>query len=125
MAALGSFLSCPVEAFGKPTCRLGLASHVQTAIAPDDVLHALERGVNFLNWAGEAEGLTGPDAFSTAIASLGALRDKVVVCAQFAARTAVEAASELRSILSTLKTDYIDVLTLYYIERPEEWRQLL
>src|SRR5262245_19015779 len=46
------FLMTPASAFGKPVCRLGLASHVQAALTPDDVLHALDCGVNFLNWAG-------------------------------------------------------------------------
>ena len=59
------------QAFGKPVCRLGLASRGQSAISPDDVLHALERGVNFLNWPGVADTPGGADAFSDAIAALG------------------------------------------------------
>jgi predicted aldo/keto reductase-like oxidoreductase len=105
-------------------CRLGLASHGQTAITPDDILYALERGVNFLNWPGEAEGPDATDAYSAAIAGLGSLRSAMAVCVQFGARTAAEAATELRSILATLHSDYIDVLTLYYVERPEEWREV-
>jgi aryl-alcohol dehydrogenase-like predicted oxidoreductase len=123
-APVNSFLSCPAAAFGKPACRLGLASHGQTEITPDDVLHAVERGVNFLNWAGEADSPGGSDAYSTAVSSLGRRRDAVVVCVQFGARTAVDAAQELRSVLATLRTDYVDVLTLYYVERVEEWQQL-
>jgi predicted aldo/keto reductase-like oxidoreductase len=119
------FLSCPAEAFGKAVCRLGLASHSQTEITPDDVLEAVEQGVNFLNWAGEADSPGTPDAFTEAIAALGKKRDSVAVCVQFGARTAADAASELRSLLSALQTDYIDVLTLYYVERIEEWQQLI
>jgi aryl-alcohol dehydrogenase-like predicted oxidoreductase len=30
----------------------------------------------------------------------------------------------MRTLLAALHTDYIDVLTLYYVERPEEWAEL-
>src|SRR5262245_45166144 len=116
MPKTSPFLTCPAAAFGKPVCRLGLASHGQTAITPDDVLDALERGVNFLNWPGVADTGGGADAFSEAVATLGPRRDSVVVCAQFGSRTAADAASELRTVLDALKTDYVDVLTLYYVE---------
>jgi predicted aldo/keto reductase-like oxidoreductase len=118
------FLLCPASAFGKPVCRLGLASHGATDITPHDVLYALDRGVNFLNWPGLAEGGDGADAFSEAVASLGLRRESVVVCAQFGARTAVDAAAELRASLSVLRTDYVDVLTLYYVERRAEWEEI-
>jgi predicted aldo/keto reductase-like oxidoreductase len=114
-----------VEAFGKPVCRLGLASRGESALSPDDVLGALERGVNFLNWPGEADTPGGPDAVSDAVASLGRRRESIAVCVQFGARTAGDAAAELRSILATLRTDYIDVLTFYYVETREEWRSLI
>jgi predicted aldo/keto reductase-like oxidoreductase len=122
--ALHPFLVTPRSAFGLPVCRLGLASG-QTAITPDDVHHALGKGVNFLNWPGLAEGSPRGDAFSEAVASLGADRRSVVVCAQFGARSATEAAVELRSVLAALGTDYIDVLTLYYVETPEEWKECI
>ncbi len=121
---MSPFLTCPAEAFGKPVARLGLAMHVQTTLTADDVLHAVEQGTNFLNWPGEADHAGGPDAFSDAIASLGPRRDAVVVCVQFAARTAADAAVELRSVLAALHSDYVDVLTFYYVETEEEWRQL-
>ena len=105
-------------AFGKPVCRLGLASHMDTDIEPADILHALGRGVNFLNWAGDAE------VFSRTIAGLGPRRHGVIVCVQFAARTGKDAAEELHSILTTLRTDYVDVLTFYYVESADEWREL-
>jgi aryl-alcohol dehydrogenase-like predicted oxidoreductase len=122
--ALHPFLVTPTRAFGQPVCRLGLASYGQTAITPDDVLYALGRGVNFLNRPGLAEGPSGGDAFSTAVAALGADRQSVVVCAQFGARAAANAAAELQSTLATLRTDYIDVLTLYYVERSDEWEEV-
>jgi predicted aldo/keto reductase-like oxidoreductase len=122
--SLHPFLVTPASAFGRPVCRLGLASHGETAITPEDVLYALGRGVNFLNWPGLAEGAPGDDAFSAAVASLGAVRQSVVVCVQFGARTGADAATELRSALATLRTDYIDVLTLYYVEKPHEWEEI-
>jgi aryl-alcohol dehydrogenase-like predicted oxidoreductase len=122
--ALHPFLVTPAEAFGLPVCRLGLASYGQTAITPDDIMHALGRGVNFLNWQGLAEGPTGGDAYCSAVASLGADRRSVVVCVQFGARNAADAAEELKSVLAALTTDYIDVLTLYYVEQPAEWEEI-
>ena len=123
-SALHPFLVTPTRAFGRPVCRLGLASFGETAITPEDIFYALGRGVNFLNWPGLAEGPSGGDAFSTLVASLGTHRQSVVVCAQFGARGAADAAVELRSALATLGTDYIDVLTLYYVERPDEWEEI-
>lgn len=111
-------------AFGLPVCRLGLASYGQTAITPEDVLAAVDRGVSFLNWQGLAEGPIEGDAFPAAVSALGARRESVVVCAQFGARDGGDAATELRSALAALGTDYIDVLTLYYVERPREWEEL-
>src|SRR5262249_54130031 len=118
------FLTRGPEAFGKPVCRLGLAAPSGTSIPPRRVLFPLEAGVNFLNWPGEADSPGTPDAFTEAIGSLGPRRGSVVVCVQFGARSAADAAVELRSLLTTLRTDHIDVLTLYYVEREEEWRQL-
>jgi len=122
---MNPFLITPAAAFGLPVCRLGLASYGQNAVTPDDIQHTIDRGVNFLNWAGLAEGPTGADPFSTAIAGLGSKRSSVVVCIQFGARHADNAAAELRSVLAALATDYIDVLTLYYVERLEEWQEIV
>jgi aryl-alcohol dehydrogenase-like predicted oxidoreductase len=118
---LHPFLVAPAAAFGQPVCRLGLASYSGNALTPDDVFHALARGVNFINWLGLAEGPPDSDAFSAAVAALGPERPSAVVCAQFGARTAPDAATELRSALATLGTDYIDVLTIYYVEEEGEW----
>ena len=110
--------------FGFPVCRLGLASYGRTAITLDDVLSAVDRGVNFLNWQGLAEGASDKDAFPAAVSSLGAHRRSVVVCAQFGARSGAAAATELRSALAALGTDYVDVLTIYYVERVDEWEEI-
>ena len=112
------------RALGLPVCRLGLASYGQTAITPNDIHAALGRGINFLNWAGLDEWPPDGDPFIPAVASLGTARQSVVVCAQLGARSATDAAEQLRSVLATLKTDYIDVLTLYYVEKPEEWEEI-
>lgn len=119
-----AFLTRPEREFGKPVSRLGLASHGRTAITAEDVLHAVSRGVNFLNWSGFAEGPPDDEAFADAVASFGRERDRVAVCVQFAARTAAEVAGELRSVLSAIRSDYVDVVTLYYVERADEWDAL-
>jgi predicted aldo/keto reductase-like oxidoreductase len=123
MNDLPTHLLRPAAAFGKPVCRLGLASRGDTALSADDVLHALECGVNFLNWPALSEG-AGADAFSDALASLGPRREEVVVCVQLSAATAADAAAELSGGLALLRTDYVDVVTCYYVERADEWRAL-
>jgi predicted aldo/keto reductase-like oxidoreductase len=122
---LSRFLTTPAAAFGKPVCRLGLALRGGSAIAADDVHHAIAQGVNFLNWPGVADGPSGGDGLSDAVAALGPQRESVAVCVQFGARRAEEAADELRSILAILRTDYVDVLTFYYVESRQEWRSLI
>ncbi|HVS35586.1 MAG TPA: aldo/keto reductase [Gemmataceae bacterium] len=113
-------LTSPSIAFGKAICRLGLASHgAGTFITPDDIHHALDRGINFLNWAGDE------DVLSRTIAGLGRRRGDVVVCVQFAARTAADAAEELRSVLSAIHSEYVDILTFYYVEEAAEWHELI
>src|SRR5262245_33350513 len=121
-AALHPFLM--TSGFGIPVCRLGLASYGRTAITPDDVLSAIEKGVSFLNWQGLSEGALERDAFAAAIASLGARRQSLVVSVHFGARTGAAASSELRSVLAGLGTDYVDLLTLYYVEQQAEWEEI-
>jgi predicted aldo/keto reductase-like oxidoreductase len=123
--ALNKSLATSAEAFGVPVCRLGLASYGRTAITADDVLSAVGRGVNFLNWQGLAEGNADGDAFTEAVGSLGESRRSVVVCVQFGARNQEDAATELHGALAALRTDYIDVLTLYYVEQAEEWEEII
>ena len=100
-------------------CRLGLATRGQNALRPDDTHHAVARGVNFLNWCAV------PDALSRAVAGMGDRRRDVLVCVQFEARTAADADVELRQIRTELRTDYVDVLTFYYVEEPQEWQQII
>ena len=58
---LHPFLTRDAAVFGKPVCRLGLASRGESELAPDDVLAAIERGVNFLNWPAASEGPARPE----------------------------------------------------------------
>jgi predicted aldo/keto reductase-like oxidoreductase len=109
----------PRAGLDRPVCRLGLASRGDTGLTPDDVRHAVESGADFLNWCGVADGL------SAFVADLGSRRREVAVCVQFEARTAEDARTELEQILAQLRTDYIDVLTFYYVEEREEWRQII
>ena len=37
--------------------RLGLATRGNTHLRPDDVAHAIDRGLNYLNWCGKPDGL--------------------------------------------------------------------
>src|SRR5258707_7586883 len=80
--------------FGPPVCRLGLASYGRTAITPDDVLSAVDRGVNFLNWHGLGDGPTDGDALPLSISALGAPRESVVRCGPFGAMGSVDGATE-------------------------------
>jgi predicted aldo/keto reductase-like oxidoreductase len=112
-------LQSPICSLYPSVCRLGLATRGGTRLTADDVLYALERGVNFFNWCGV------PDGLRDAIANLGPGRREAIVCVQFEARTAQEAADELRHLLNELHTDYLDVLTFYYVEEPAEWQQLI
>ena len=107
--------SSPLE----KVCRLGLATRGNTHLTEDDVALAMERGVNFLNWCGS------PDALSRTLADLGSRRSQVVICVQFEARTAVDARNELQQTLRELGTDYVDVLTLYYVEEAGEWEEII
>ena len=112
-------LRAPRVGFERRVCRLGLASRGRDGLTEADVFHAIDRGVDFLNWCGS------PDWLSRAVAGLGPRRPAVVVCVQFEARTAADARQELRQILAELRTDYVDVLTFYYVEGPDEWRQII
>jgi predicted aldo/keto reductase-like oxidoreductase len=109
----------PHFTFDRPLCRLGLATRGTNRLTPSDIHHALDRGVNFLNWCGN------PDGLSATIAELGPRRRDVMVCVQFEARTADDAKTELANILRELGTDYVDVLTFYYVEEAPEWQQII
>ena len=61
-------------------CRLGLATRGNTHLTKDDVLFALEQGLNYWNWCGYEDGMV------QAIRELGPKRKQVVIAAQLSAR---------------------------------------
>jgi len=99
-------------------CRLGLATRGNTRLDADAVLEAVDRGVNYLNWCGH------PDGMREAVRSLGSRRGEVFVAVQLESRTAAAARRELRRLCAELNTDYLDVVTYYYVEHPDEWREI-
>ncbi|MFW6125446.1 MAG: aldo/keto reductase [Pirellulales bacterium] len=100
-------------------CRVGLATRGNTSLAPDDVLRAIDAGIGYLNWCGHTDGM------SQAVRGLGPRRRDVIVATQLSARTAKGARPELRELLGELGTDYLDVVTYYYVETRDEWRRIL
>lgn len=100
------------------SCRLGLATRGNTHLTADDIWHALERGIQFLNWCGT------PDALSQVIGELGSRRAQVKVCVQCEARTARDAQAELKQIMQELRIPAIDILTFYYVEELSEWAEI-
>jgi aryl-alcohol dehydrogenase-like predicted oxidoreductase len=106
-----------VSRLGRVT-RLGLATRGDTRLEPDDVLEALRRGVDYLNWCGQ------PDGLSAAVRSLGARRREVFVAVQVESRTADGVERELHGLLNELGTDYVDVATYYYVESEDEWQEI-
>jgi predicted aldo/keto reductase-like oxidoreductase len=101
-----------------PLCRLGLASRGESELTPADIRHALDHGVNFLNWCGH------PDGLSAAVTKLGPRREQVLICVQLEARRGADAERELGRILRELNTEYVDVLTFYYVEEACEWDEI-
>jgi len=93
-------------------CRLGLATRGECELSADDVLEAVQRGVNYLNWCGREH----TDGLTEAVRRMGTRRTEVFVAVQFMARRAFDAVSELQDLLGELGTSYIDVLTYYYVE---------
>ena len=98
-------------------CRLGLATRGNTSLEPDDVRAAVDRGVNYLNWCGHADGM------SAAVRALGDRRGEVIVATQLYARTGDAVRRELDAALVELGTDYLDVVTYFYLETDDEWQQ--
>ncbi|MGE3807094.1 MAG: aldo/keto reductase [Gemmataceae bacterium] len=99
-------------------CRAGLATRGNGNLLANDVHHAIECGIDFLNWCGHADGL------SRAVSELGKKRDEIKICVQFEARTARAARAEFASICTELNTDHIDALTFYYVEAESEWQEI-
>ena len=100
-------------------CRFGLATRGNTSLEADAVLEAVERGVNYLNWCEHADGL------QAAVRQLGKRRQSVCLAVQLSARSADGARKELDGFLQALDTDYVDVVTYYYVEHLQEWEQIL
>jgi predicted aldo/keto reductase-like oxidoreductase len=99
-------------------CRLGLATRGNTRLEPEAVLDAVRRGVNYLNWCGH------PDGLRDAVRRLGARRREVFVAVQLEAHRAGAARREIEEFLGELGTDYLDVMTYYYVEHAEEWDEI-
>jgi predicted aldo/keto reductase-like oxidoreductase len=102
-------------------CRLGLATRGNTRPTCDDVWLALERGVNYWNWCGHLDGM------SAAAAQLGPRRGDVVLAVQLGpddwGRDAMR--REIDAALAELRTDYLDVVTLYYVESRGDWDRIV
>jgi aryl-alcohol dehydrogenase-like predicted oxidoreductase len=103
-----------------PVCRLGLATRGNTSLDAEDVHLAFERGINYWNWCGHSDGL------SKAVGELGDQRDQVVLALQLDTwdRSRDGILKALHSSLNELKTDWIDVATLYYVESEDEWDEI-
>ena len=102
-----------------PVCRLGLATRGTSQLTATDVHAAIARGICYLNWCGE------PDGLSRAIAEIGPQRREVVVGWQIHARDGAGAVLELERALAELDTDYLDIVTFYYVERDDEWQEII
>ena len=104
---------------GRRICRLGLATRGNTSLDQSSVEVALEAGVDYLNWCGHTDGMRD------AIRNLGSKRRSVAIAVQLQSRTAPAARRELTAIKRDLATDYIDVVTYYYVEDPAEWAEII
>lgn len=100
-----------------PVTRLGLATRGDNRLSPEDVAWAVDRGINYLNWCGQEDGL------SRFVRESGGRRASLVVAAQFQARTAEEAELEIESVCRSLG-GMPDILTLYYVESQAEWESI-
>ena len=100
-------------------CRLGLATRGNTKPTADDVFLAYERGINYWNWCGHEDGM------SEAVRNLGTEREKVVVAVQLGGWGREGMRRELEGALETLQTEYIDIVTLYYVESEGEWEEII
>ena len=73
----------------------------------------------YLNWCGH------PDGMSRAVAEMGAERERVAVAWQIDASRGDEAESELDGALRELRTGYVDIATLYYVESEGQWSEIV
>jgi len=81
-------------------------------------MRALDRGLNYWNWCGHLDGMR------EAVRQLGARREQVIVAVQLEARTGPAAAEEMDRILGELRTSYLDIVTLYYVEHEPDWSEI-
>lgn len=102
-----------------PAFRLGLATRGNSHLKVDDVRLAIDKGVNYLNWCGYEDGM------SQAIRELKSRRTELIIAIQLGARRASEAVNELEESLRDLDTDYIDIVTFYYVEHQSEWERII
>jgi predicted aldo/keto reductase-like oxidoreductase len=100
-------------------CRFGLATHGHGKLRSMDVETAITNGMNFLYWRGE------PDYMSDSIAGFGKERHNFVIAVRFKARTAKQVAREFASALTELRTDYLDIAILYYVQTHKEWERII
>jgi len=99
-------------------CRLGLSTRGNTKLESVDVLEAFRRGVNYFNWCGYDDGL------AAAVRRLGPLRQEILIAVQLSARDRAGAEKELRGYFDMLGTEYVDVVTYYYLEHEDEWDEV-
>ena len=100
-------------------CRLGLSTRGNTALDPSDVLEAFRRGTRYFNWC------CHPDGMSAAVRRLRPeQRSDLLLALQLYSRDAQGARKELDGYLGELGTDYVDVVTYYYVEHEEEWTEI-
>ena len=102
-----------------PVRRLGLATRGNTHLTQDDVWLALQAGINYWNWCGHEDGM------AAAARELGSRRSDVVIAIQLESRDKESAQRELEDTLSHLRTDYIDIVTFYYVEHHQEWQEII
>lgn len=99
--------------------RLGLATRGNTRLTRDDVWLAFHAGINYWNWCGHEDGM------ASAARELGSRRKDVMIAIQLESRDKKSARRELEKTLDRLKTDYLDVVTFYYVEHHGEWRDII
>ena len=96
--------------------RLGLATRGNTHLPAASVRYAVDRGVNYLNWCGYDDGIR------QAVGELD--RTRIVLATQLYAHRGPKILRELEKALKDLKTDWLDVVTFYYMESETEWAEI-
>ena len=96
--------------------RLGLATRGNTHLPAASVRYAVDRGVNYLNWCGYDDGIR------QAVGELD--RTRIVLATQLYAHRGPKIFRELEKALKDLKTDWLDVVTFYYMESETEWAEI-